>query len=300
MSGRDIGASVRQRLLNQSRARARPFQELLQYFAMERFLYRLANSSVAEQFVLKGALLLTAWQAPFSRPTMDIDLAGRTSNQLDHISEVIRSVCDVSTEPDGIEFDSTSIHVARIKEGSEYEGVRVTFIATLARARIPMQIDIGFGDVIMPAPTQVEYPTLLDFPTPVLLAYPKETVVAEKLEALTKLGLLNSRLKDYYDVALLSRLYPFAGGTLVEAIVAIFRHRETVIETEPIGLTEMYYADPARSLQWRAFVRRSGFVEQPDDLKQIVLEVRRFAIPLLTAAAIGDALAQWPPGGPWV
>jgi hypothetical protein len=107
-------------------------------------------------------------------------------------------------------------------------------------------------------------------------------------------------LKSVSGVALLSRLYPFAGGTLVEAIVATFRHRETVIETEPIGLTEMYYADPARSLQWRAFVRRSGFVEQPDDLKQLVLEVRRFAIPLLTAAATGDALAQWPAGGPWV
>jgi hypothetical protein len=126
---------------------------------------------------------------------------------LDHISEVVRSVCNVRTEPDGIEFDPTSIEVARIKEGAEYEGVRVTFIATLARARIPMQIDIGFGDVVVPEPTQVEYPTLLDFPAPALLAYPKETVVAEKLEALTKLGLLNSRMKDYYDLALLSRLY---------------------------------------------------------------------------------------------
>ena len=299
MSGRDIGASVRQRLLNQARAKARPFQELLQYFAMERFLYRLANSSVADRFVLKGALLLTVWQAPLSRPTMDIDLAGRTSNELDHISEVVRSVCKVRTEPDGIEFDPTSIEIARIKEGAEYEGVRVTFTATLARARIPMQIDIGFGDVIVPAPTQVEYPTLLDFPAPVLLAYPKETVVAEKLEALTKLGLLNSRVKDYYDLALLSRTYPFVGSTLVDAIVATFRHRKTVIEKEPIGLTETYYADPARSLQWLAFLRRSRFVEQPDDLKQLVVEVRRFAIPVLTAASTGHTLAQWHAGGPW-
>ena len=131
MSGRDIAASVRQRLLNQSRAQARPFQELLQYFAMERFLYRLATSSVVDRFVLKGALLLTAWKAPLTRPTMDIDLAGRTSNELEHISEVVRSVCNVPTEPDGIEFDPTAIAVARIKEGAEYEGVRVTFIATL-------------------------------------------------------------------------------------------------------------------------------------------------------------------------
>ena len=162
-----------------------------------------------------------------------------------------------------------------------------------------MQIDIGFGDVIVPAPTRVEYPTLLDFPAPVLLAYPKETVVAEKLEALTKLGLLNSRVKDYYDLALLSRTYPFVGPTLVDAIVATFRHRKTVIEKEPIGLTETYYADPARSLQWLAFLRRSRFVEQPDDLKQLVVEVRRFAIPVLTAASTGHTLAQWHAGGPW-
>jgi predicted nucleotidyltransferase component of viral defense system len=300
LSGRDIGASVRQRLLNQSRAQARPFQELLQYFAAERFLYRLAKSPVVDRFVLKGALLLTAWRAPLSRPTMDIDLAGRTSNELDHISEVVRSVCNVHTEPDGIEFDLSSIETARIKEGAEYEGVRVTFIATLARARIPMQIDIGFGDVIVPAPTQVEYPTLLDFPAPVLLAYPKETVVAEKLEALTKLGLLNSRMKDYYDLALLARLYSFAGQRLLEAVIATFRHRETPIEAEPVGLTETYYADPSRSLQWRAFVRRSRFTEHPNDLEQLVAEVRRFAIPLLAAAAAKGPLSHWNAGGPWV
>ena len=144
---------------------------------MERFLYRLASSSVVDRFVLKSALLLTAWQAPVSRPTMDIDLAGRTSKEMDHIFDVVRAVCNVRTEPDGIEFDPTSIEVVQIKEGAEYEGVRVTFIATLARARIPMQIDIGFGDVIVPAPTRVEYPTLLDFPAPVLLAYPKETLL---------------------------------------------------------------------------------------------------------------------------
>ncbi len=299
MSGRDIGASVRQRLLNQSRAQTRPFQELLQYFAMERFLYRLAKSPAADRFVLKGALLLIAWQAPISRPTMDIDLAGRTSNDLDHISELVRSVCSVITEPDGIVYDPSSIEAARIKEGAQYEGVRITFNATLARARIPMQIDIGFGDVIVPAPTTVAYPTLLEFPAPVLLAYPKETVVAEKLEALTKLGLMNSRMKDYYDLALLSRLYSFTGAVLVEAVIATFGHRETRIESNPIGLTEAYYTDPARSLQWRAFVRRSRFTEQPGDLKRLVLDVREFAIPLLTAALDNDPPRRWRPGGPW-
>jgi len=162
-----------------------------------------------------------------------------------------------------------------------------------------MQIDIGFGDVIVPAPTKVEYPTLLDFPAPVLLAYSKETVVAEKLEALTKLGLLNSRMKDYYDLALLSRLYSFDGAVLMEAVQATFRHRETPIETDPIGLTQTYYADPARALQWRAFIRRSRFTEHPNDLEQLVAEVRRFAIPLLFAAATGPALSHWNAGSSW-
>jgi predicted nucleotidyltransferase component of viral defense system len=152
----------------------------------------------------------------------------------------------------------------------------------------------------MPAPIEVEYPTLLDLPAPILNAYPRETVVAEKLEALTKLGLLNSRMKDYYDLAVLSRMYPFNGEQLMEAISATFRHRGTPIEAEPAGLTEAYYEDPARALQWRAFVRRSRFTEQRDDLKNLVLEVRQFASPLLMAAATDQTLgADWPAGGGW-
>ena len=300
MSGRDLGASVRQRLLNQSRAQGRPFQELLQYFAMERFLYRLSKSPSSDRFILKGALLLTAWRAPQSRPTMDIDLAGRTSNELDHIAELVGAVCELSTEPDGIEFNRASIEVSRIKEDADYEGVRVRFHATLAKARIPMQIDIGFGDIIVPGPTEVEYPTLLDFPAPVLQAYPKETVIAEKLEALTKLGLLNSRMKDYYDLALLSRMYSFEGENLIEAIIATFRHRGTSIEAEPIGLTDAFYADPARAIQWRAFVRRSRFTEEPGDLEKLVAEVRRFAFPVLRPPSAKDR--SWLAGkraGPW-
>jgi predicted nucleotidyltransferase component of viral defense system len=298
--GPDLSASVRQRLLNQSRAQNRPFQELLQYFAMERFLYRLARSPYADRFILKGALLLTAWRAPQSRPTMDIDLAGRTDNQLDHIKEVVGAVCESTVDPDGIEFNRASIEVSRIKEDADYEGVRVRFHATLARARIPMQLDIGFGDVITPGPTEIEYPTLLNFPAPVLRAYPKETVIAEKLEALTALGMLNSRMKDYYDLALLSRMYPFEGERLADAIVATFQHRGTTIEAEPIGLTQAYCDDPARALQWRAFVRRSRFGEEAGDLARLVDEVRVFARPVLSAVAAGNSFkVRWRPGGPW-
>jgi len=267
---------------------------------MERFLYRLARSPYADRFILKGALLLTAWRAPQSRPTMDIDLAGRTDNQLDHIKEVVGAVCESTVDPDGIEFNRASIEVSRIKEDADYEGVRVRFHATLARARIPMQLDIGFGDVITPGPTEIEYPTLLNFPAPVLRAYPKETVIAEKLEALTALGMLNSRMKDYYDLALLSRMYPFEGERLADAIVATFQHRGTTIEAEPIGLTQAYCDDPARALQWRAFVRRSRFGEEAGDLARLVDEVRVFARPVLSAVAAGNSFkVRWRPGGPW-
>lgn len=299
MSGRDLGASVRQRLLIQARSQGRPFQELLQYFAMERFLYRLAKSPFADRFVLKGALLLTAWRASVARPTMDIDLAGRTSNALEDIRALVAEVCELATEPDGIDFAAGSIEVQRIKEDAEYEGVRVRFNATLAKARVPMQIDIGFGDVIVPEPMEIEYPAMLEFPPPVLRAYPKETVVAEKLEALTTLGMLNSRVKDYYDLALLARLYPFDGAVLVEAILSTFRHRGTAVESNPVGLTEAYSTDPARAVQWRAFVRRSR-LDAGWALEEIVEQVRLFAsAPLAAAAGDRPFHLAWRPVGPW-
>ncbi len=300
MSGPDLGASVRQRLLNQARSEGRPFQELLQYFAMERFLYRLAQSRFADRFILKGALLLTAWEAPVSRPTIDIDLAARTNNNLNHIRAFMVELCRVETPQDGITFQAESVKVSRIAEDADYEGVRVRFHATLARARVPMQIDIAFGDVIVPEPTQVSYPTLLEFPAPVLLAYSKETVIAEKLEALTVLGLLNSRMKDYYDLALLARLYMFEGHRVVDAILATFRHRKTSIETEPVGLSKAFYSDSAKAVQWRAFLRRSRFPEEPGGFQALVSEVRDFAAAPLLAAAIEKPFnSRWRPGGPW-
>ncbi len=299
MSGRDIGASVRQRLLNRARGEGRPFQELLQYFAMERFLYRLARSRFSDGFVLKGALLLTAWKAPMSRPTIDIDLAGRTSNEVEHMRSVATELCQVDSEPDGLEFNEASIEVERIKDDAEYSGVRIRFNATLAKARIPMQIDVGFGDVIVPEPVEVEYPAMLEFPPPVLRAYPKETVVAEKLEAITVLGMLNSRIKDYYDLALLARLYPFEGALLVEAIRSTFLHRGTRVEAEPVGLTEAFGSDPARAVQWRAFVRRSR-LDSGWELENIVEQVRLFAAGPLAAAAEDRFFdLNWRPGARW-
>lgn len=298
MTKRNLGASVRDRLLNQARAQVRPFQELLQYYAMERFLYRLSRSRHAKQFVLKGALLLSAWRAPISRSTMDIDLLGRTENELDHIRSIVAEMCDIETEADGIQFDAKSVEVGRIKEDAEYEGVRVRFHATLAGARVPMQIDIGFGDVITPGAIEIEYPTLLEFPAPLLQAYPKETVIAEKLEALTALEMLNSRMKDYFDLWALSRLYRFEGPTLVNSIKATFTRRNRELEPDPAGLQQVFADEKSR--QWSAFIHRSRLSNAPTRFAEVVSSVRTFASPPLAAAAAGDSFDRmWQPGGPW-
>jgi len=274
VSKRDVGASVRQKLLNEAHHQMRPFQELLQYFAMERFLYRLSISPHRDHFILKGALLMTAWHAPQARPTVDIDLAGRTSNDPEHIRRIIQEICSIEVSPDGIHFDPATVKVARIKEDAEYEGVRARSQATLSRARIEMQIDIGFGDIVVPKPRSLEYPVILNFPAPVLLGYPRETVIAEKLQALTMLGILNSRLKDYFDIWLLSRVYSFEGATLADAIRATFENRSTPVDPEPPGLTEIYSSDPARLRQWSAFQRRNRISTAPETLPHLVQLVR--------------------------
>lgn len=301
MTKRDLAASVRQRLLNQAHAQNRPFPELLQYYAMERFLYRLMQSAHASKFVLKGALLLVAWRAPLSRSTVDIDLLGRTSNELEAIRRIITEICELEVLPDGLAFDPKSVRTLRIKEDADYEGVRVQFRAAIAGARIPMQIDIGFGDVIVPGAVRIEYPTLLEFPAPVLQAYSKETVIAEKLEALTALGTLNSRMKDFFDLWALSRLYPFESATLVQAIAATFRNRSTPIQVLPEGLTDQFGTDTARTVLWTAFLKRSRITSAPASLAETVTIIRDFAQPLLSAAASGEILQQrWQPPGPWV
>jgi hypothetical protein len=163
---RDIAASVRQRLLNKARQTNRPFSELAQYFAMERFLYRLSKSSYADKFILKGALMLPVWKAPLARPTMDIDMLGQIDNSIEVIVDVIRSICNQYVEPDGITFDADGVGGERITEDADYEGVRIKFRGTLGTVRISMQVDIGFGDVVVPPATPVVYPTILDLPKP--------------------------------------------------------------------------------------------------------------------------------------
>ena len=219
----NLAASVQARLQNHARATKRPFQELLQYYAMERFLYRLSKTSHRARFVLKGALMLHVWDAPLARATKDLDFLGRLDNSLENLERVVQDVCSADVEPDGMVFDPVTVKAERIKEDADYEGVRVRFMALLGKARVTMQLDVGFGDVITPEAQDIAYPALLDFPAPALSGYPRETVVAEKIQAMVYLSTLNSRMKDFCVVWLLARQFAFDGPGLAKAITATFR-----------------------------------------------------------------------------
>ena len=279
---KNMGASVRQRLLNYAKANGRPFAEVLQYYAMERFLYRLSMSPHVEAFTLKGALLLTAWQAPISRPTMDIDLLGRTDNAVEAIVALMREVSQAEVTDDGIVFDSSSFAGEVIREDADYAGVRTTFVGRVDSARVHMQIDIGFGDVMTPGPETLTYPTILDFPAPTLSGYSRETVVAEKLQALVQLRMLNTRMKDYFDLWLLTRQPELSREVLVEAIKRTFANRGMELDLDPIGLSSAFGNDPAKQMQWSAFVKRSRLTEAPAKLSEVVEELRLFFAPILS------------------
>ena len=282
---KNMGASVRQRLLNYAKANNRPFSEVLQYYAMERFLYRLSVSPHASKFLLKGALLLTAWRAPMSRPTMDIDLLGRTSNEVGDIVNLLKEVAQVEVLDDGITFDLDSFTGSVIREDADYSGVRTVFTGHLNAARVTMQIDIGFGDVVTPAPEQLAYPTILDFPAPALLGYTRETVIAEKLEALVQLRMLNSRMKDYFDIWILLRHPELDQTVLRAAIERTFKNRKMEIDAAPIGLSPQFGTDPVKQAQWRAFLKRSALKDAPEQFSVVVEELRAFFEPIFMSLA---------------
>ena len=274
----NLAHSVHDRLLELAKQRGRPFNELLQYYAMERFLYRLANSPAKKQFVLKGALLLTACAEASYRPTRDIDLLGQGDNTEATIRDVMQQVCRQAVSADGLLFDSASVTTERIKEDADYAGVRAQFIGQLGNARISMQVDVGFGDIITPAPHTIEYPVLLDFPAPRLRAYTLETAVAEKLHAMIYLGELNSRMKDFYDVWMLCQRAALDPQRLKAAIGATFERRKTPISRDPICFAAEFAA--AKQPQWRAFLRKLRIANTPDNLEAVTRAIRQTIEPI--------------------
>jgi hypothetical protein len=271
--------------LNKARQSGRAFNELIQYYVIERLLYRLSISEYSELFTLKGALMFNAWGFTNMRPTRDIDLLGHTQNTVDSVLKIFRDVSRSEPEPDGPEFDPYHIQGEIIKEDAEYEGIRITMPVRLGRTRLSIQIDIGFADVITPEPEKLDYPTILDLPAPSLFGYPAETVIAEKFQAMTVLGMVNSRMKDFYDIWMLITNLEFDGIVIQTAIERTFQNRRTELPTEK----NIIFSDELvenKMAQWNAFSRKIRD-ENVVAINQIVASMRDFFFPVLHVSQRG-------------
>lgn len=298
---KNLELSVRQRLYNLRSERYADFQFLLTRYALERFLYRLSKSRYAERFVLKGALLFLIWTDAPHRPTKDLDLLCFGESSAHHLNKAITEICQTDVEQDGLAFDTSNIAISEIREDQEYEGQRIKLMVLLGNIRIPLQIDIAFGDVITPGSEKRKFPVLLELSPAYIQAYPKETVIAEKLQAAVRLGMQNSRMKDFYDLLWLSRLFTFDGGLLVEAIRATFKRRKTDLpENTPLFLTGDFAADHVKQVQWRAFLKKNGIEAMPEKLTIVMAELQEFLSTPLKIAAAGEQWSlHWAAGGPW-
>lgn len=282
MKQANVAASVRARLLNLSKSRGENFDLLLNRYASERLLFRLSQSPHRERFVLKGATLFALWLGGAHRPTRDLDFLGTGEPSVEAVETTFRAIVATPVEEDGLVFAPENVHGQRIKEDEEYEGVRVGIRALLLNARIGLQIDVGFGDVMTPGAIETEYPTLLGQSAPRLRVYPRETVVAEKFEAMVKLGQGNSRLKDFYDVWTLSRAGDFDTALLTRAVRATFERRGTPVPAEiPLALSEGFGEDESKIMQWAAFCSKSG-IENAPPFPDVVEELRGFLWPLIS------------------
>ena len=300
MSGPDLVASVRQRLRNLAHERGEDFNLVLTRFANQRFLRRLAASAERDRLVLKGATLFAVWSDQPHRPTRDVDLLGHGDNEPPAVAETIRAICATNVEPDALVFDDATIRAGVIRDDQEYEGVRVTLTVRLGNARIPLQIDVGFGDAVYPEPEDVEVEGMIGFPGARVRAYPREAVIAEKLQAMVALGIANSRMKDFHDIWTLAREFRFEGPTLVEAIRRTFRRRRTPIPSvAPIALTHEFAGDPSKANQWVGFIQKAG-LRDALGLGDVVEQVAALVGPALVAArAEGPFELVWVAPGPW-
>ncbi len=297
----NIAASIRQRLKNLANARGWDYQVALRRYVLERILYRLTLSSFQEEFVLKGAMLQAVWlENPF-RNTRDLDLHARGEEDAVRVSKAFETILTTAVDDDGVTFDVKELKVEPIRENVSYGGIRLRTTADLGGARVPVVIDVGFGDAITPKPELTDYPSLLDLPKPRLLAYPRETVVAEKFEAMVSLGLTNSRMKDFHDVAVLASMFEFEGSLLAKALMATFKRRGTLLPTEPPpALTDAFTKQSEVASRWKAFVTRESILEEYTDLDAVVRLLRAFLLhPAAAAADLADFNLRWPPGGPW-
>lgn len=295
----NVAASVRQRLLSLAQAKNWEFNRVLTRYGVERLLCRLAASPHGERFLLKGAMLFTVWEGSPHRATKDLDLLGLRRRSSGELVAIFREIIGTPVEPDGLIFGE--ITAEPIRAAMEAGGIRIILRAELAAARINVQVDVGFGDATVPPPVDVEFPTLLDSPKPKLRAYPPETVIAEKLEAMVRLGLGNSRMKDFFDIWHLSRTYRFEGAVLASAIHATFAARNTELPKGPVtALTAEFAEDRGKRTQWNAFVRQAAVAEYTPELDAVVEQLAGFLEPVVNALkAHRSAPVRWTPKEKW-
>ena len=297
----NLPASIRAQLQAFASAHKVDFQLVLIRFASERLLYRLASSLYGERFILKGAMLFLLWDAASSRTTRDIDLMGFGDSGLDHLQRVFRDICSQSVTDDGLRFIPESVRAETIRGEQEYGGVRIRLYSLLERARIPLQVDIGFGNPPFPDARKVVWPGLLDFPEMQLKVYPPEASIAEKLEAMVRFGIANSRMKDFYDIWWMASHFSFRSVVLVKSITATFRDRQMVIpQPVPLALQEEFYRDPITNAQWNAFLHRVQLNDIPPSFTELGRFLQGFLVPVFKAVPSDDSLkSKWKPGGPW-
>ena len=298
---KNMAASVHQKLLNLSLERRENFQLLLTRYTLERFLYRLSKNPACGDFVLKGAFLFEIWKDVAYRATRDVDFLGYGSAALDRLRNIFVSICQQRVENDGLIFDSDSIVLETIREEQDHGGMRVRLSAYLGQARIRLQFDIGFGDVIIPDAEEVEFPVLLDMPAPRIKAYSRYSFVSEKFHTISYRGMANSRMKDYYDLYILARFFEFPGHLLAQAISMTFKRRNTPLPGEiPLGLSKAFVKESTKQRMWKAFLERIGENPRNLTLDTAVTTLQNFLVPP-TSAVFNKKIfdLHWNPGGPW-
>ncbi len=282
MSGSNLAASIQARLLNKAKSENRDYTQLLRRYGMERLLYRISISPHGESFLLKGALLFDLWFDVPLRPTRDIDLLGFGLAELPHVIQTFREICEAAVDiNDGMIFSADSVTAEEIRNEANYGGLRIKLEGRLGNARCPVQVDIGYGDAVTPGPEAAEYPVLLsEFPTPRLRVYPRYTVVAEKLEAAITMGIANSRMKDYYDLWILSERETFNGATLTSAIQTTLDRRQTRKPPDiPVGLRDSFASDTQKLAQWAAFGKKNNLHLPP--LNVVISRLQKWLLPPL-------------------
>lgn len=288
---KNLPASIHQRLLNIARTENRTLNELLQYYAIERFLFRLGQTPARDKFILKGAQMLRAWAAPLSRPTKDIDLLGKIDNSVETLEQIVKDCCAVEV-PDGVVFDPDTIRSETIKKDAKYQGVRIYLKGFMGKDRLNVQIDFAFGDSVIPAPTEIKLPQLLDLGEPRILGYTPESSIAEKFQAIVALDITNTRYKDFYDIWLLSENLEFDGTILAEAILATFQNRNTPLPSQtPNSLTERFTADESKQKQWQAFLRKNR-LESFISLADAAVRIESFLMPIINVLSGGEEFKE--------